>query len=200
MSATGIASEARAVVAFGSNQGDREAILGAAVRDVAALPGVTVTAVSGLVESHAVKLAGVDETAPNYLNGVLIVRTSLTPERLLDGLQRIELEHGRVRLERWGDRTLDLDIIAVTDAEGTPVQQTSERLTLPHPRAWERAFVLAPWVQIEPRAELPGHRPIAELLEPVAGSVWEHPSAVFSPLVESLAPIEDSAPIEGSVR
>jgi 2-amino-4-hydroxy-6-hydroxymethyldihydropteridine diphosphokinase len=167
------------VIAFGSNQGDREAILSAAVRDVAAIDGVTVTAVSGLVESFAVKLAGVDETAPNYLNGVLTARTSLTPEQLLDELQRIELEHGRVRLERWGDRTLDLDLIAVTDAEGIPVQQTSERLTLPHPRAWQRAFVLAPWMQIEPHAVLPGHWRIAELLEPIADSVWEHPSSEF---------------------
>lgn len=190
MSAAGIAPEVSVVIAFGSNQGDREALLSAAVRDVAALDGVTVTAVSGLVESHAVRLAGVDESAPNYLNGVLTARTSLPPEQLLDELQRIELEHGRVRLERWGDRTLDLDLIAVTDADGIPVQQTSERLTLPHPRAWQRAFVLAPWMQLEPHAVLPGHWHIAELLDPIADSVWDHPSTVFPPSIEGLAPIE----------
>lgn len=173
------ATASSVVIAFGSNQGDREAILSAAVRDVAAIDGVTVTAVSGLVESHAVKLAGVDETAPNYLNGVLTARTSLTPEQLLDELQRIELEHGRVRLERWGDRTLDLDLIAVTDADGIPVEQKSERLILPHPRAWQRAFVLAPWMQLEPNAALPGHWHIAELLEPIADTVWDYPSPAF---------------------
>lgn len=181
------------VIAFGSNQGDREAILSAAVRDVAALDGLAVTAVSGLVESLAVKLAGVDETAPNYLNGVLTARTSLTPERLLDELQRIELDHGRVRLERWGDRTLDLDLITVTEADGIGVQQKSERLTLPHPRAWQRAFVLAPWLQLEPNAKLPGHWRIAELLEPIADSVWDHPSAVFPPQLGGLAPLNGVA-------
>ena len=167
------------VVAFGSNQGDREAILSAAVGDVSAIVGVKVTAVSGLVESFAVKLGGVDESAPGYLNGVLTARTSLAPEQLLDELQRIELEHGRVRLERWGDRTIDLDLIAVTDADGRPVQQTSERLTLPHLRAWQRAFVLAPWVQLEPQAELSERGPIAELLEPIADSAWDYPSDAF---------------------
>jgi 2-amino-4-hydroxy-6-hydroxymethyldihydropteridine diphosphokinase len=118
---------------------------------------------------------------------VLTARTSLAPEQLLDQLQRIELEHGRVRLERWGDRTIDLDLIAVTDADGIPVQQTSERLTLPHPRAWQRAFVLAPWLQIQPHAELPGHWRIAELLDPIADSVWEYPSAAFPPTIEGAA-------------
>lgn len=203
MSAAGLAAgaapdmssgESRVVIAFGSNRGNREAILSAAVRDVAALDDVSVTAVSGLVESYAVKLAGVDETAPNYLNGVLAARTVLTPEQLLDRLQRIEIEHGRVRLERWGDRTLDLDLIAVTDTGGAPVQQASEQLTLPHPRAWQRAFVLAPWAQLDPDAELPGHGRIAALLEPVAGSVWDHPSAAF-PAVSAEAP----ACVTGSV-
>jgi len=164
----------RVVIAFGSNQGDREATLKAAVRDVSAIDGVTVTAISGLVESHAVKLAGVDETAPSYLNGVVLAETTLTPERLLDELQRIELEHGRVRLERWGDRTLDLDLVAVIEADGTWVQRSSERLVLPHPRAWERAFVLAPWAQLDADAEIPGHGRITELLAPIARSVWNH--------------------------
>lgn len=166
----------RVVIAFGSNQGDREATLRAAVRDLSAIDGVTVTAVSALVESHAVKLAGVDETAPSYLNGVVLAQTTLTPERLLDELQRIELEHGRVRLERWGDRTLDLDLVAVVEADGTWVQRSSERLVLPHPRASERAFVLAPWAQLDADAEIPGHGRITELLAPIAHTVWNHES------------------------
>ena len=168
---------AQAVVAFGSNQGDREGTLRVAVRDLAAVDGVTVTDVSGLVESHAVKLAGVDEAAPNYLNGVLLATTSLAPEALLDELQRIELEHGRVRLERWGDRTLDLDLVAVTAEDGTQVLHESERLALPHPRAWQRAFVLAPWSQLDADAELPGRGRVAELLVPLAGTVWDYASA-----------------------
>jgi len=166
----------RVVIAFGGNQGDREATLRAAVLDVSAIDGVTVTAVSGLVESHAVKPAGVDEIAPRYLNGVVFAETTLTPERLLDELQRIELEHGRVRLERWGDRTLDLDLVAVIEADGTWVQQASGRLVLPHPRAWERAFVLAPWAQLDADAEIPGHGRITELLAPIAHTVWNHES------------------------
>ncbi len=167
----------RAVVAFGSNQGDREETLRAAVRDIAALDRVTVTAVSGLVESHAVKLDGVDETAPNYLNGVLLATTTLTPDALLARLQGIELDHGRVRLERWGDRTLDLDIVAMTGSDGEPVLNSDERLVLPHPRAWERAFVLAPWAQLDAAAELPGHGAITALLAPIATTVWSREAA-----------------------
>lgn len=186
---------ARVVVAFGSNQGDREETLRSAVADVAALDGTRVTAVSGLVESHAVKLAGVDETAPSYLNGVLLATTSLTPDDLLTELQRIELGHGRVRLERWGDRTLDLDLIAVVNADGTPVQQDTERLTLPHPRAWERAFVLAPWAQVDATAEIPGRGPVAELLAPITSTAWAHEAA--APFGESSV---DAAPFEEAPR
>jgi 2-amino-4-hydroxy-6-hydroxymethyldihydropteridine diphosphokinase len=182
---------ARVVIAFGSNQGDREDILRSAVRDVAALDGTRVTAVSALVESYAVKLDGVDEASPNYLNGVLLATTSLAPEELLTELQRIELDHGRVRLERWGDRTLDLDLIAVTAADGTPVQQQSERLVLPHPRAWQRAFVLAPWVQVDADAEIPGRGTVAGLLAPIADTVWAR---------ESAPPFDGAAQFDGTMR
>ncbi|MCU1403374.1 MAG: folK, partial [Microbacteriaceae bacterium] len=147
------------VVALGSNLGDREATLRAAVRDIADIDGITVVAVSGLVESHALKTDGVDESAPSYLNAVLLATGDLAPHRMLDELQRIELEHGRVRDERWGDRTLDLDLISVDGAV-----EDGERLTLPHPRAWERAFVLAPWAELQPDAEIPGRGSVAELL------------------------------------
>lgn len=168
---------ARVVIAFGSNQGDREEILRAAVRDVGAIAGIDVTRVSSLVESHAVKLDGVDETAPGYLNGVLLATTSLAPDDLLSELQRIELDHGRVRLERWGDRTLDLDIVAVTGADGAAVQQQTARLELPHPRAWQRAFVLAPWAQLDAEAVIPGRGKIADLLAPIAEEVWQYEAA-----------------------
>jgi len=140
-----------AVIALGSNLGDREANLRDAVRDIDSLDGVIVTVASGIVESHAVKPEGVDESSPNYLNAVVLVQSALHPDDLLDALNRIEAEHGRVREERWGDRTLDLDIVSFDG-----LRRDDERLTLPHPRAWQRPFVLVPWLQADPDAELPG--------------------------------------------
>lgn len=148
----------RAVVAFGANLGDREATIAGAVRDLAAADGVELVAVSPVYEGAAIKLDGVDHDAPGYLNGVVIVETSLDPHDLLDVLQRIEHEHGRVREERWGDRTLDLDLV---DHGG--LELADERLELPHPRAWQRAFVLQPWLDLEPGAVLAGRGPIAQL-------------------------------------
>jgi 2-amino-4-hydroxy-6-hydroxymethyldihydropteridine diphosphokinase len=148
----------RAVIAFGANLGDREATIAAAVGELAEASGVDLVAVSPVYETPAVKDSGVDDDAPRYLNGVVVVETTLEPHSLLELLQRIELAHGRVRTEHWGDRTLDLDLI---DVDGAVLDD--ERLTLPHPRAWQRAFVLAPWLDIEPDAELAGRGPIAAL-------------------------------------
>ena len=148
----------RAVVAFGANLGDREGTIAAATRELADAPGVRLVAVSPVYETAAVKLDGVDETAPRYLNGVLVLETELEPHALLDVLQRIELEHGRTREARWGDRTLDLDLI---DVDG--MEFADGRLVLPHPRAWERAFVLQPWLDVEPDAEIRGRGRIADL-------------------------------------
>ncbi|CAN5215129.1 hypothetical protein BH09ACT6_BH09ACT6_06080 [soil metagenome] len=155
-----------AVIALGSNLGDREATLRSAVAEVGALDGVIVDSVSSLYETDALKPQGVDLSAPSYLNAVMLVRSALTPHQLLDALQTIEQAHDRVRVERWGDRTLDLDIIAFADLE-----QYDDVLTLPHPRAFERAFVLAPWHEIQPKAELTGHGSIARLL----ASTYESP-------------------------
>jgi 2-amino-4-hydroxy-6-hydroxymethyldihydropteridine diphosphokinase len=140
-----------AVLSLGSNLGDREQTIRDAVADIAALPTVSLVAVSGLVETAAVKPHGVDENAPAYLNAIAIVATELSPDDLLVAMNDIEQRHGRVRDVRWGDRTLDIDIVTIDD-----VQQDSERLTLPHPRATEREFVLVPWLEIDPDAELPG--------------------------------------------
>ena len=148
-----------AVLALGSNLGDRELTLRHAVRDIAALDGVVIAAASSLVQTAAIKPDGVDVDAPAYLNAVVAVATSLTPRELLAAVNGIEAEHGRVRATRWGDRTLDIDIISFADLE-----LESPELTLPHPRAAERAFVLAPWVEIEPDATIAGRGPIAELL------------------------------------
>jgi 2-amino-4-hydroxy-6-hydroxymethyldihydropteridine diphosphokinase len=140
-----------AVVAFGSNLGDREATIRAALDDLARTPEIRVDAVSPLIETAALRVNGVDKDAPRYLNGVALISTALEPHALLDELQRIEDANGRVRLERWGDRTLDLDLIAMGDR-----RIEDDRLTLPHPRAAEREFVLAPWLDVDPDAELPG--------------------------------------------
>lgn len=154
-----------AVIAFGSNLGDREATVKAALDDLAQTPGVRLDAVSPFLESAAVRLDGVDEDAPRYLNGVALVSTALDPHALLDELHRIEDAHGRVRVERWGDRTLDLDIIAMGGR-----QVHDERLTLPHPRASEREFVLAPWLDVDPDAELPGLGRVDALLAQLRAS------------------------------
>ncbi|MCD2441570.1 2-amino-4-hydroxy-6-hydroxymethyldihydropteridine diphosphokinase [Agromyces sp. SYSU K20354] len=148
----------RAVIAFGANLGDREATIAAAVRELVGSDGVELVAVSPVYESAAIKTTGVDPTAPAYLNGVVVVETTLDPHALLDLLQGFEHEHGRVRDERWGDRTLDLDLI---DFGGRRL--VDERLELPHPRAWQRAFVLQPWLDVDPDAVLAGRGPVAEL-------------------------------------
>jgi 2-amino-4-hydroxy-6-hydroxymethyldihydropteridine diphosphokinase len=151
--------ELPAVIALGSNLGDREAILRDAVRDLAATKGITVLRASSLIETPALKPDGVDEHAPAYLNAVVLVRTVLDPRALLDALHGIELAHGRERLEHWGDRTLDLDIVSMGG-----LRMLEPDLVIPHPRAHERAFVLAPWLEVEPDATLGGVR-IERLLE-----------------------------------
>jgi 2-amino-4-hydroxy-6-hydroxymethyldihydropteridine diphosphokinase len=151
--------EADAVIAIGSNLGDRVATFQAAVRALAEADGIEVTAISTPIETVAMRPDGEDPDAPAYLNAVVLVRTTLAPRALLSLLNGIEREHGRVRSERWGDRTLDLDII---DYAG--MRSASADLTLPHPRAHERVFVLRPWVEVAPQAELPGKGRIADLL------------------------------------
>lgn len=152
----------RVVVALGANLGDRGSTLRAAARAVAALPGVHPVASSHEVESVAVTLDGRDDTKPRYRNAVVVVDTDLEPQAFLDALHGIEDEHGRTRDVRWGDRTLDLDVVAVDD-----LRIDTATLTVPHPRAAERAFVLAPWLDADPAAVLPGVGPVADLLAAV---------------------------------
>ena len=158
--------ELPAVLSLGSNLGDREATIRDAVRAIAAVPGIVVTAASKLVETPALKPHGVDTDAPAYLNAVLRVRTKLEPEALLDAIAAIELSHGRVREERWGDRTLDLDLLAYDDET-----IDDDRLTVPHPRAAERGFVVVPWLLLDPDATLPGVGRLDTLAAAKDGSV-----------------------------
>ena len=140
-----------AVIALGSNLGDRRATLVSALDALDAHPHITLTRVSSAYESAAVKPAGVDPTAPEYLNAVALVESELSAAQLLSALMQIERDHGRERAERWGDRTLDLDIIDF----GGEVIETDE-LELPHPRAIQRAFVMAPWAEVDPQAQASG--------------------------------------------
>ena len=133
---------ARAVIAFGSNLGDRAGHLHRAIEALDRLPGTRVLAVSSFIETEPVDVPPAYQ-ALRFLNGALIVETALAPEALLAELNRLEAEAGRIRSERNGPRPLDLDIILY---EGVTMQ--SARLTLPHPRAHLRAFVLEPLAEL----------------------------------------------------
>jgi len=135
----------KVVIALGSNLGDRHATLDGAVAALKQI--ISVTKVSTYIETDPV--GGPEQ--PNYLNAVLIGESELEPTDLLMKMQAIELAAGRERLERWGARTLDLDLILAGDLE-----IDTEFLTLPHPRAHERRFVLDPWLEVDPQAILPG--------------------------------------------
>jgi len=160
-----------AVLSLGSNLGDREATIRAAVTAIAALDGVTLVTASRLVETPALKPHGVDEDAPSYLNAVVIVRTVLSPQSLLNAINAIEVANGRVRDERWGDRTLDIDIVNFAS-----FTLTTDTLTLPHPGAASRAFVLEPWLEIEPDATLPGLGRVDALLADLTDAVFPYES------------------------
>ncbi|MGO1255813.1 MAG: 2-amino-4-hydroxy-6-hydroxymethyldihydropteridine diphosphokinase [Microbacterium gubbeenense] len=150
----------RAVVALGANLGDTAATFAEAVSELRDLPLTTGVVCSEPIESVAITLDGPDPSAPGYLNAVALLTTRLAPSVLLDALNDIESRHGRVRAERWGSRTLDLDLIAYGE-----VASDDPRLTLPHPRAHERDFVLGPWASVDPDARLAGHGRVAELVE-----------------------------------
>jgi dihydroneopterin aldolase/2-amino-4-hydroxy-6-hydroxymethyldihydropteridine diphosphokinase len=156
------------VLAIGANLGDAQATLREAVTDLDRLPGIQVMEVSPLARTVAV--GGPEQ--PDFLNAVLIARTTLSPRGLLRATQAVENAHGRVREERWGPRTLDVDIVRY----GSLVARTDD-LELPHPRACERAFVLVPWAEVQPDADLPGlgGGPVARLAETApdrAGIRW----------------------------
>lgn len=154
-----------AVIALGSNLGDRGATIAAALDELNDLPLSALLRASTAIETVAITTSGADAAAPRYLNAVALVRTRLAPSILLAQLHRIEAQHGRERRLRWGDRTLDLDLVAYGG-----VTSDDPRLTLPHPRAAEREFVLAPWLETDPQASLPGRGAVAEVLEGLRSS------------------------------
>ena len=144
----------RVVLSVGSNLGDRLGTLQGCVQAIGGLPETDVLAISPVYETAPVG----GPSQPDYLNAVLVIETGLAPRDLLAATQRIEADFGRIRAERFGPRTLDIDIISYDEEiSDDPV------LTLPHPRAHERAFVLAPWHDVDPAAILPGRGPVATL-------------------------------------
>ncbi|MFV0459713.1 MAG: 2-amino-4-hydroxy-6-hydroxymethyldihydropteridine diphosphokinase [Actinomycetales bacterium] len=136
------------VLAIGSNLGDRDANLTGAVAALNAVPGLQVLGRSQVVETDPV---GGPAGQPTYLNAVLQCACELSAMELLWACQEIEAQFDRSRVVRWGPRTLDIDIITYGE-----LVDDDERLTVPHPRAHERAFVLVPWAQLDPDAHLPG--------------------------------------------
>ncbi|MEU3286613.1 2-amino-4-hydroxy-6-hydroxymethyldihydropteridine diphosphokinase [Streptomyces longwoodensis] len=147
----------RAVVSLGSNLGNRLETLQGAIDALEDTPGVRVKAVSPVYETEP---WGVEPgSQPSYFNAVVVLKTTLPPASLLERAHAVEEAFHRVREERWGARTLDVDIVAYAE-----VVSDDPHLTLPHPRAHERAFVLAPWHDLEPGARLPGRGPVADLL------------------------------------
>lgn len=149
----------RAVIALGSNLGERLTSLQGAVNALADTPDVWVTEVSPVYETEPVDSP---PDAENYLNAVVLLDTTLAATRLLDRAHAIEDAFGRERTdgEHHAPRTLDVDVIVVGDR-----RRHDEVMHLPHPRAGERAFVLQPWYDVEPDAEIPDVGPVAELLE-----------------------------------
>lgn len=154
-----IAQVTQVLIAFGANLGDRGETIIAAQQALAESPGISEFEASPLYETIAMTLDGPDPEAPRYLNAVARATTTLGAHELLDIMQRLEHDHGRVRDVRWGSRTLDLDLILYG---GRVIKD--ERLQVPHPRAHERDFVLSPWLALEPGAVLMGHGRVADLL------------------------------------
>jgi 2-amino-4-hydroxy-6-hydroxymethyldihydropteridine diphosphokinase len=145
----------RTVIAMGSNIGDRLEYLQGGLDGLFDTPRIRFLAVSPVYETAPV--GGPDQ--PDYLNAVVIAETFMPAQAVLERCLSLEDAYGRVRDERWGPRTLDLDLIVYGDEVSN-----SPGLTLPHPRAHERAFVLAPWHDADPQAQIPGCGPVADLL------------------------------------
>jgi 2-amino-4-hydroxy-6-hydroxymethyldihydropteridine diphosphokinase len=141
--------KARVVFALGGNVGDKVANLRRALRAIAGEPGVELTAVSRFYRTPPWGKTDQDW----FLNACAIGRTNLQPEALLERVKRLEVELGREPAERWGPRVIDIDLIAYGE-----VTLKSERLTLPHPELFNRAFVLVPLAEIAPDLMIAGVR------------------------------------------
>jgi 2-amino-4-hydroxy-6-hydroxymethyldihydropteridine diphosphokinase len=163
----------RAVLSLGANLGDRA---GAIREALTALKADGLVARSTLYETPP--WGPVEQ--PPYLNAIAVVRGPRDARGWLARAHELEQAAGRTREVRFGPRTLDIDVVTVTGDDGAPVHSDDPELTLPHPRAHERAFVLVPWLTLDPNAVLPGRGRVAELVAALpAGEVdavvrWDH--------------------------
>ena len=153
---SGMAPLRVAVFSLGSNLGDRFDYLQGATNALRATPGLNITAISPVYETTPV--GEVDQH--DFLNIIVVAESTLASMVMLERALAIEDAFNRVRAVRQGPRTVDVDLVAVGDRV-----LNGEQLTLPHPRAHERAFVLVPWLEVDPEAELVGHGRVADLLE-----------------------------------
>ena len=149
----------KVVYSVGSNLGDRLNNLQGAVDAIRDTPDVIVVEISSVYESAAV---GGPEDSPAFLNLVILAETTLEPRTLLERAQAVEDAFGRERGEKWSPRTLDVDLVVVGTTE-----TDQPDMKLPHPLAHERPFVLAPWVEVDPEAELPGKGRIGDLMRQI---------------------------------
>ena len=145
-----------AYIGLGSNLENPRDQVTRALEELAAIPETTLIDASSLYRSAPIGPEG----QPDYINAVARLKTRLSPLQLLDALQTIEDAHGRVREERWGARTLDLDLLLYGEQH---IQH--ERLTVPHPEMHRRAFVLVPLAEIAPELEIPAKGGVMSLLE-----------------------------------
>jgi 2-amino-4-hydroxy-6-hydroxymethyldihydropteridine diphosphokinase len=148
-----------AYIGIGANLGDARGNVADALDRLQRLPGCTLMAASSLYRT-----APIDSSGDDYINAVARIATTLDAEALLQALHGIEQAHGRERPYRNAPRTLDLDLLLHGDR-----QIDSPTLTVPHPRMTERAFVLAPLLEIAPSIHIPGHGPAARYLAGVSG-------------------------------
>jgi 2-amino-4-hydroxy-6-hydroxymethyldihydropteridine diphosphokinase len=147
----------RGVLSLGSNLGERFNNLQGAVSTLADTPEVVVVAVSPVYETTPVDAP---EGSRDFLNAVVVIETTLSAHTLLERCQAVEDAYGRERSdEQNAPRTLDVDLIVLGERRAD-----DDELTLPHPRARERAFVLKPWADVEPDAEIPGQGRVVDLL------------------------------------
>ncbi|HAM24374.1 MAG TPA: 2-amino-4-hydroxy-6-hydroxymethyldihydropteridine diphosphokinase [Actinobacteria bacterium] len=146
----------RAVLSLGANIGDAAATLRSARDHLAADADIEIVATSTLYTTAPI--GGPEQ--PDFTNAVMVIATDLSPMGLLSVIHRIEDLHDRQRTQRWGPRTLDIDIVTFDDEV-----LDDQDLTVPHPRAYERAFVLIPWLEVDDAAVLPGHGKVIDLVK-----------------------------------
>ena len=153
----------KVVFSLGSNVGDSLEILQAAVNELATTPDVIPVDISSVYRTQPV---GDVPDQDDFYNLVLVAESTLEPMTLLERAEALESAFGRVRDVKGGPRTLDIDLVMVGKRE-----RSDDRLSLPHPRAHERASVLVPWLEADPLAELAGHGSVADLVAGLDTSV-----------------------------